>query len=175
MPVVIPASDAETEPEREMGASLARFRKFDSGYQKVQSTRPQTVGYGLTDSPAALAAWIIEKLWSWSDNGGDLGPCFTDDQILDNVMLYWLPATGTTSARLYWEAANQLYFPIPTVPVGCTIFPGEMVRTSRRWADEQYADLRYFNEVDRGGHFAAWEQPDLFVDEVRACFRTMRA
>ena len=174
MPIVIPSTEAETDEELDAAESRSQFQKFDSGYMKLQSTRPQTLGYGLTDSPAGCAAWIVEKLWSWSENGGDLNRCFTDDQILDNVMLYWLSGTSTTSARLYWEIQQALYLPVPTVPVGCTIFPGEMTRTSRRWAEAFYPDLRYFNVTLQGGHFAAWEQPDLFVDEIRACFRTMR-
>jgi pimeloyl-ACP methyl ester carboxylesterase len=174
MPVVLPDSAPEDATEQQIVDDLQTFRAVDSGYQKVQSTRPQTVGYGLVDSPAALAAWIVEKLWSWSDNGGDLHACFTDDQILDNVMLYWLPAAATTSARLYWEAARARSFPKPVVPVGCTIFPKELYRTSRRWADAYFDDLHYFHEVDRGGHFAAMEQPALFVDEVRAGFRSLR-
>ena len=179
MPVVIPNSEPETPAERQIADDLKRFRSVDSGYQKLQSTRPQTLGYGLVDSPVAQAAWIVEKLWSWSDRAwsgedGGLGACFTDDEILDNVMLYWLPGAGVTSARLYWENRQRPVLPIPTVPVGCSVFPKELARTSRRWADAHYPDLRYFNEVDRGGHFAAWEQPELFVDEVRACFATMR-
>jgi pimeloyl-ACP methyl ester carboxylesterase len=174
MPVVLPSSGPETPAEQKVLDDLSAFRAVDSGYQKVQSTRPQTIGYGLVDSPAALAAWIVEKLWSWADNDGDLGACFTDDEILDNVMLYWLPATGGSSARLYWEMAQNPELPVARVPVGCTIFPEELYRTSERWASAYFADLRYFHEVDRGGHFAALEQPELFVDEVRACFATMR-
>jgi pimeloyl-ACP methyl ester carboxylesterase len=174
MPLIRPDSGPEDATEQQIVDDLKTFTAVDSGYQKIQSTRPQTVGYGLDDSPAALAAWITEKLWSWSDNGGDLHACFTDDQILDNVMLYWLPGAATTSARLYWESARQRHLPKPVVPVGCTIFPKEIYRTSRRWADAYYDDLRYFHEVDRGGHFAAMEQPELFVDEVRACFRELR-
>jgi pimeloyl-ACP methyl ester carboxylesterase len=174
MPVVLPDSDPETPAERAIVDDLGRFRKVESGYQKQQSTRPQTVGYGLVDSPVAQAAWIVEKLWSWSDNGGDLHACYTDDQILDNVMLYWLPATGASSARLYWEVAQRPELAVPTVPVGCSVFPKEIYRTSLRWADAFYPDLHYFHEVDRGGHFAAFEQPGLFVDEVRACFRDLR-
>ena len=114
-------------------------------------------------------------MWAWSDHGGDLTDCFTADQLLDNLMLYWLPATGASSARLYWENAHAAEAAPPVgVPVGCSVFPKEILRTSRRWAEMQFADLRYFNEVDRGGHFAAFEQPERFVDEVRACFRVIR-
>jgi pimeloyl-ACP methyl ester carboxylesterase len=174
MPVVIASSEPETDAERAALADLDRFRRDGRGYQQIQSTRPQSVGYGLVDSPAALVAWIVEKLWAWSDHDGDLGTCFSDDQILDDVMLYWLPGTGASSARLYWETAQRPELVIPTVPVGCSIFPKELYRTSERWARAQFPDVRYFREVDRGGHFAAWEQPELFVDEVRACFATMR-
>jgi pimeloyl-ACP methyl ester carboxylesterase len=163
-----------TEREREALAALDYYRRWDSGYAAEQSTRPQTVGYGLVDSPAALCAWITEKFWSWSDCGGDPATVFTRDEMLDNIMLYWLPAAGASAARIYWESFNKRSTePVP-VPAGCSIFPKEIFRPSRRWAERQFPDLRYWNELDKGGHFAAFEQPAAFVSEVRAAFRAFR-
>jgi hypothetical protein len=135
----------------------------------LQSTRPQTVGYGLNDSPAGLAAWIAEKLVDWSDPREHDGAGLTIDQMLDDISVYWFTQTATSSARLYWEALADPPA-VPIGPVGCSIFPYELRRPSRRWAQRVFPDLRYWNELDRGGHFAAWEQPDLFVDELRAFF-----
>ena len=178
MPLAFGDGESVDATEQKISEDFQRFMTDGSAYQQLQSTRPQSLGYGLVDSPVALASWILEKLWSWSDHGEDIRDCLTYDQILDNVMLYWLPASGASSARLYWEDAwarsHQPSAPPVSVPVGCSVFPKEIIRTSRRWAELQYSDLRYFNELDRGGHFAAFEQPDLFVDEVRASFRTMR-
>ncbi len=178
MPLAFGDGQMVDDTEKNISEDFQRFISDGSAYQQLQSTRPQSIGYGLVDSPVALASWILEKLWSWSDHHGEVTECFSYDQILDNVMLYWLSASGTSSARLYWEdshgRAGQGGLPPVSVPVGCSIFPKELVRTSRRWAELQFDDLRYFSEPDRGGHFAAFEQPDLFVDEVRACFRTMR-
>jgi epoxide hydrolase len=153
--------------------SLNRHQREDSGYSKQQSTRPQSMGYGLVDSPAALAAWIYEKLWFWADNSDKSESVFSLDEILDNVMLYWLPATGTSSARLYWEAFNLTSVNVD-IPVGVSIFPKEVYCASRRWVSRYMPNLFYWNELDRGGHFAAWEQPELFVEEMRHCFRAMR-
>ncbi len=143
------------------------------GYSLEQSTRPQTIGYGLVDSPAALCAWILEKMHAWTD-----GDVLTRDDLLDNLMLYWLPGTGASAARLYWEsfAEVQAHFrdgvtDTVGVPVGGSVFPRENPRPSRRWAQRRFTDIRYWNEPARGGHFAAFEQPALFVEEVRACVR----
>jgi epoxide hydrolase len=174
MPLAFPDSEPENEKEQAVIDDFTSYLQEGSGYQAIQSTRPQSVGYGLVDSPAALAGWILEKLWAWTDHDGDLTSVLSFDQVLDNLMLYWLPGTGASSARLYWESARSLDLPDVTVPVGCTIFPKELIRTAERWADHHFSDLRYFNEVDRGGHFAAFEQPELFVDEVRAFFRLVR-
>ena len=132
------------------------------------------VGYGLVDSPAGLCSWIVEKFWSWTDCDGDPANVLTRDEMLDNVMLYWLPAAGASSARLYWESFGKPISGTVTVPVGCSLFPKEIFRASRRWAEKQYPDLRYWNEPAKGGHFAAFEQPAIFVDEVRAAYRTIR-
>ena len=172
--------DALTDAERASLDELEEAGRTGSGYSGQMATRPQTVGYGLVDSPVALCAWIVEKLWGWTDNGGDLGNVLTPDQALDNVMLYWLPGTGASSARLYWESFARVseWFTRATsdvvaVPTGCSIFPREIPRPSRRWAARRYTDIRHGNELDRGGHFAACEQPELFVDEVRF-FRLVR-
>ena len=163
-----------SESEQAALASLKYYRDWDSGYSKEQSTRPQTVGYGLVDSPAGLCAWIVEKFWSWTDCDGDPANVLSRDEMLDNVMLYWLPATGASSARLYWESFGKPLAGRVQVPVGCSVFPREIFRASRRWAQKQFPDLRYWNEPVRGGHFAAFEQPTAFVDEVRAAFRAFR-
>jgi pimeloyl-ACP methyl ester carboxylesterase len=173
--------DDLTEAEAAALAELEHRREWEDGYTAEQSTRPQTLGYGLVDSPAGLCAWIVEKLWSWTDCDGRLENVLSRDEILDNVMLYWLPGTGASAARLYWESIRQVQkrFTEPTsdsvvVPTGCSIFPKEVPRPSRRWASTRYTDIRYWNELDRGGHFAAFEQPELFVDEVRSFFRLVR-
>jgi epoxide hydrolase len=163
-----------TEREKEALASMQHYADWDSGYAKEQSTRPQTVGYGLVDSPAALCAWIVEKFWSWTDCDGDPANVLTRDEMLDDVMLYWLPAAGASSARLYWESFGRARGQQVDVPVGCSIFPKEIVRPPRQWAERQYRDLRYWNELDKGGHFAAFEQPEAYVAEVRAAFRSFR-
>jgi epoxide hydrolase len=170
-----------TQRERAALASMKRSAEWESGYSQEQSTRPQTIGYALVDSPAALCAWIIEKFWAWTDCDGHPENVLTRDELLDNLMLYWLPGTGASSARLYWESSrlvNEWIFG-PTddtvaVPTGCSIFPKEIQRPSRRWAEKRFPDIRYWNEPDRGGHFAAFEQPELFVEEVRAFFRLVR-
>jgi epoxide hydrolase len=170
-----------TGTERAALDSMENAQEWESGYSAQQSTRPQTLGYGLVDSPAGLCAWIIEKFWSWTDNEGHLENVLTRDQLLDSVMLYWLPGTGASAARLYWESFKQVseWFTrstadTVTVPTGCSIFPKEIPRPSRRWAAKRYTDIRYWNELEKGGHFAAFEQPELFVNEVRSFFRLVR-
>ncbi len=163
-----------TEPEKAALASLEHYRRWDSGYSTQQASRPQTLGYGLTDSPVGQCAWILEKFWSWTDTDGDPVAALGADRILDNVMLYWLPATAASSGRLYWESFQSFRTTGVSVPTGVSIFPKEIFRASRRWAERRFSDLRYWNELSVGGHFAAFEQPELFVDEVRSAFRTMR-
>ena len=167
--------DDLTDAERAAVARLEDHRKFGVGYSTQQSTRPQTVGYGLVDSPAAQCAWIVEKFWAWADHDGTPDSAVSRDRMLDNVMHYWLPAAGASSARLYWESFNRFRRNDPiTVPAGMSIFPKEIFTPSRRWVDGRFTDIRHWNELDRGGHFAAFEQPAVFVDEVRASFRSMR-
>jgi pimeloyl-ACP methyl ester carboxylesterase len=155
-------------------AAFDEHRKWGTGYSKEQSTRPQTVGYGLVDSPAGQAAWIVEKFWAWTDCDGHPENVLTRDELLDNVMLYWLTATAASSARLYWESFEHPGFDPVSVPTGCSIFPREIMRMSPRWAASRFTDIVYWNELDRGGHFAAFEQPGLFVDELRSFFRLVR-
>jgi epoxide hydrolase len=173
--------DDLTDSERAALASLERAGEWEDGYSVEQSTRPQTVGYGLVDSPVALCAWIIEKFWSWTDCDGHPENVLTRNELLDNLMLYWLPGTGASSARLYWESIRQVQerfrgssTDVVTVPTGCSIFPKDNPRPSRRWAERRFTDIRYWNELDRGGHFAAFEQPEVFTDEVRSFFRLVR-
>jgi pimeloyl-ACP methyl ester carboxylesterase len=173
--------DDLSERERAALASIEHSSARDSGYSQEHATRPQTIGYALVDSPAALCAWIIEKFHSWTDHDGILERILSRDELLANLMLYWLPRTGASSARLYWQSMRQVNDWISgavtdsvTVPTGCSIFPKELQRPSRRWAEKRFVDIRYWNEPDRGGHFAAFEQPQLFVDEVRSFFRLVR-
>jgi len=173
--------DDLTEAERATLAALEHAAEWESGYSQEHATRPQTIGYALVDSPAALCAWIVEKFWAWTDHDGQLEDVLTRDELLDNLMLYWLPGTGAASARLYWESIRQvnrwISGPVTdtvAVPTGCSIFPKELQRPSRRWAARRFLDIRWWNELDKGGHFAAFEQPELFVNEVRAFFRLVR-
>jgi epoxide hydrolase len=180
-PLAPPDRDAGdlTDRERVALADLDERSRTGSGYSAEHGTRPQTVGYSLTDSPVGLCAWIMEKIWAWTDHPGDLSQVLTVDQVLDNVTLYWLTATGASSARLYWESIAQVteWFTTATgdtiaVPAGCSIFPREVPRPSRRWAPRRFTNIVYWNEPDRGGHFAAWEQPSTFISEVRAVARS---
>jgi pimeloyl-ACP methyl ester carboxylesterase len=178
MPVVFPNEQDlvnPTEAERASIASLSNYRRHDCAYASLQSTRPQTLGYALCDSPAGQAAWIYEKLFAWTDNSGDPETAVSRDTMLDNMMLYWLGANATSSGRLYWESpADTLRWPVLQIPVGVSIFPKEILRPSRRWAERCFANIVHWNELGKGGHFAALEQPQLFVNELRACFRALR-
>ena len=177
MPIVAPDPETMsdlTPLEQRALAGMQHYQDFDSGYSKQQSTRPQSLGYGLVDSPSGQAAWILEKFWSWTDCDGHPENVLTRDELLDNVMLYWWPATGASSARLYWESFNQPSLDTVTVPTGCSIFPKEIFQCSRRWAEKKFTNLVHWNELDAGGHFAAFERPETYVDEVRTCFRHMR-
>jgi pimeloyl-ACP methyl ester carboxylesterase len=176
----------ETDEERAAAKEGATFRATGFGYFLEQTTRPQTIGYALLDSPVALAAWMLDhdtdsyyKISSAFVDGKPSGN-LTRDHILDNITLYWLTGTGASAARSYWEngqatarAAGKAPPPV-SVPVGYTTFPGEIVATPRSWVEQAYPTLSYYNKVDRGGHFAAWEEPELFVNELRAAFRSLR-
>jgi pimeloyl-ACP methyl ester carboxylesterase len=176
MPVAQPPAEVLTDPTPFEAESLARlgwYRATDNGYAVIQATRPQTLGYGLTDSPVGQMAWIVEKFQGWSDCDGHPENSFSKEELLDNVMLYWLTASATSSARLYWHSfLNQNFEPIE-IPAGCSIFPKELFRPSRRWAETRFKNIRYWNELEKGGHFAAMEQPALFVEEIRRCFAGM--
>ena len=179
---------AESEQERAAADQLATFRESGFGYFLEMATRPQTIGYALLDSPVALAAWLLDhdtdsyykisRAFVGEQPAGNL----TWDHIVDNITLYWLTGTGASAARSYWEDGQVLAQarasgqapPEVSLPVGFTTFPGEIWRTPRSWAEKSYPNLTYFNEADKGGHFAAWEEPELFSAEVRAAFATMR-
>jgi pimeloyl-ACP methyl ester carboxylesterase len=177
-----PATFDDLTPAEEAAlADLRHAEAHESGYAEQMTTKPQTVGYALTDSPAGLCAWIVEKFASWTDSDGRPETVLTRDEMLDTVTLYWLTRTATSSARLYWESFREVgeWFSTATrdtvrVPTGCSIFPKEMPRPSRRWAANRYTDIRHWGEPARGGHFAAFEQPHLFVDELRTFFRLVR-
>lgn len=163
-----------TDQERAALESMSHYHDWDAGYATQQATRPQTIGYLLLDSPAGLCAWILEKFWSWTDTDGDPVAVLGADRILDNVMLYWLTGSGASSARMYWESFRTRPRSTVDVPTGVSIFPREIFRPSRRWAERRYRNIVHWTELDRGGHFAALEQPEVFVDEVRASFRAIR-
>jgi epoxide hydrolase len=175
----IPMTDDHTPEEEQFLAEQKRYYDDDSGYYKEQSTKPQTIGYALDDSPAGLAAWIVEKFRTWTDPAGDLDEHFTKDQLLDNIMMYWLTATGHSSARMYYEFDKGLRNGTMdigaklTVPLGYAQYGGEIMRTSKRWVEAQYT-LSHFAEIPKGGHFAAFQVPDLYVDDVRTWARTAR-
>jgi pimeloyl-ACP methyl ester carboxylesterase len=169
----------EGEPTAEEARALKgikHYAEWDSGYSKQQSTRPQTLGYGLTDSPAGQAAWILEKFWAWTDCDGHPENILGRDELLDNVMLYWVTASAASSARLYWESFGPERRTIHqvTVPTGVAVFPREIVTPVRRWMEGNFTNIRHWNEMPKGGHFAAFEQPALFVGDVRAFFRPLR-
>jgi pimeloyl-ACP methyl ester carboxylesterase len=171
-----PAPAGLSGKERAAFDSLDTFFKKHRGYAVMMGTRPQTIGYALTDSPAALAAWIFDY------NNGEPDRLLVKDEVLDNITLYWLTNTATSSARLYWETAGQSVLLAAaqktaeiSLPVAITVFPGEVYRAPETWARRAYSNLVYFNEVDKGGHFAAWEQPQLFAEEIRAAFRPLRS
>lgn len=188
MPATVPAAIAKvlsnsdpmplglTNEEQKAFASLDSFYKSGSAYSAIMMTRPQTLGYGLSDSPAGLAAWIYDKFAAWTDSGGVPEDVLSLDEMLDDISLYWFSNSGTSAARLYWEVAGGNPFNALdiSIPVGVTVFPGEIYQAPRSWAEQNYHRLTYWNEVAKGGHFAAFEQPEIFTNEVRAAFRTLR-
>ncbi|MGW6332975.1 epoxide hydrolase family protein [Nocardia rhamnosiphila] len=178
-PCRFPTADETPENDSER-AALERIGKYvgeEAGYAAVQSTRPQTIGYGLVDSPIAQAAWLLQGFWSWTHFDEHISEVFTLDQLLDNVMMYWLTSSGVSSARAYWEsyasALNRSAEPI-TVPMGMSVHPADITRLARRWVETEFTDIRYWNEVARGGHFGAFEQPSQFTDEIRGFYRDLR-
>jgi pimeloyl-ACP methyl ester carboxylesterase len=171
-----PQVDGEptVEAQRALDA-IQHYRKWDAGYSKQQATRPQTLVYGLNDSPAGQAAWILEKFWAWSDCDGHPENVFTRDELLDNVMLYWVTASAASSARLYWESFGKEGKKLPVdVPTGVAVFPKEIIPPVRSWMEPRFRNIQRWSEMPKGGHFAAFEQPEMFVSELRAYFRTLR-
>ncbi|WP_292991183.1 epoxide hydrolase [Mycobacterium sp.] len=176
MPIAKPAagSDDYSEDDQKALAAYVEHRKWGTGYSKQQSTRPQTLGYGLVDSPVGQLAWVVEKFWAWADCDGHPEKVFSRDELLDNVMMYWVTGSGASSARLYWESFNRFVSDGRVeLPTGVASFPKEILRTPRAWCEAAYNITRW-TTMPRGGHFAAFEQPELFVDDVRAFFATVR-
>jgi pimeloyl-ACP methyl ester carboxylesterase len=169
-----------TDREKIAYEGLAKFYQSGSGYAGIMITRPQTLGYSLSDSPVGLAAWYYDKFADWTYGGGEPERSLTRDEMLDDITLYWLTNTGPSGARLYWENNNNIFNAEAqktaeiALPVAVTVFPGEIFRAPRSWAERAYPNLSYFNEVDKGGHFAAWEQPALSAAELRTAFRSLR-
>lgn len=157
--------------ERKALERLQRFKDKEIGYQIEQVQSPQTIGYALTDSPVGQAAWFYEKYEQWTDHDGDPETLLSRDEMLDNITLYWLTATAASSARIYWQSMQTFKEHPIAVPVGYSQFPRDIHETSRRWVEERYPTLAHYSEMPKGGHFAAWEQPTAFVDEVRTSFR----
>ncbi|MFC3941353.1 epoxide hydrolase [Pseudomonas gingeri NCPPB 3146 = LMG 5327] len=188
LPMVVPAvlPECPTEEERQALEDIELFVSKGTGYADQMNTRPQTIGYALNDSPLALAAWMYEKFWNWTDNNGYPEDALTRDQMLDDISLYWFTGTGTSSARLYWEGVGSTirgadFFSGARsgggrieVPMGASLFPAETYRPPRAWAEAAWANLFYWNEVEKGGHFAAFEQPDIFAREMWRAFRAFR-
>ena len=165
-----------TEQEQNDLASMKKFMNEESGYANEQGTKPQTLGVALNDSPAGLLAWIVEKFRSWSDCDGEIERCFSPDQLITNVMLYWVTQTSASSARLYWESRHgnpSTSLPFVHVPTGVARYPKEVLRWPRSWIENQY-NVVHWAEMERGGHFPAMEQPDLFVKDLRTFFRIVR-
>jgi pimeloyl-ACP methyl ester carboxylesterase len=152
------------------------FAARGSGFRAIQGTRPQTIGYSLADSPVGLAAWFYEKFTEWTDTDGEPERALTKDQMLDDITLYWFTNTAASSARIYWEDSTHKTTKAGevSIPAAVSRFPGEIIPVPRSWAERAYPNLVYFHEVEKGGHFAAWEQPELFAGEMRAAFRSLR-
>lgn len=163
-----------TEEEKAVLEQAHRWSETERGYSEEQSTKPQTLGYSLVDSPVGQAMWIYEKFKGWTDCDGSPADCFSLDEILDNIMVYWLTGSGASSARLYWESLNKWPQGKTKVPLAFSNFPREIMRGIRSWAENTYAEVIHWGEMDRGGHFAAFEQPELFVSELRKAFASLR-
>lgn len=175
-----PAPAGLSDKEKAAYKSLNDLYTRGAGYAGIMVTRPQTLGYGLTDSPAGLAAFFYDKFNDWTYSGGDAEKVLTRDEMLDDITLYWLTNTATSSAQLYWENNNNNFNAVEqktaeiSIPVAVTVFPGEIYRAPKSWTERAFRKLIYFNEVDKGGHFAAWEEPQLFAEELRAAFKSLR-
>jgi epoxide hydrolase len=176
LPTVLPAEiPFPTEEEQAALDAIARFYQESAGYFQLQMTRPQTIGYALADSPIGQAAWIYEKFLSWTDSDGDPERLWSKDVMLDDIMFYWITNSAASSARLYWENAGAGFEAITiNIPVAVSIFPREHYLPPRAWAEKAFPQLIYWNKAEKGGHFAAFEQPHLFANELRAAFRSLR-
>lgn len=192
MPATVPAEIAQalqngdpvpaglSAKEKAAFASLHKLYRKGAGYAGMMVTRPQTLGYGLTDSPAGLAAFFLDKFNDWTYSGGDAEKSLTKDEMLDDISLYWLTNTANSSAQLYWENntnnfnAKEQKTAAIKIPVAVTVFPGEIYQAPKSWTERSYKNLVYFNEVKKGGHFASWEEPQLFAEEMRAAFKSLR-
>jgi pimeloyl-ACP methyl ester carboxylesterase len=175
-----PAPAGLSDKEKAAYQSISNLYTKGAGYAGIMVTRPQTLGYGLSDSPVALASFFLDKFNDWTYSGGDAGKVLTKDEMLDDITLYWITNTGTSGARLYWENNNNNFNAVEqrtaeiSIPVAVTVFPGEIYQAPRSWAKRSYHNLIYFHEVNKGGHFAQWEQPQLFAEELRVAFRSLR-
>ncbi|SDR49137.1 Pimeloyl-ACP methyl ester carboxylesterase [Paraburkholderia fungorum] len=170
-----PAPANLSPQEKAAYESLSVFYRDNCGYSSMMVTRPQTVGYALADSPVGQAAWMYDKISQWTYSGGVPERSLSRDEMLDDISLYWLTNSATSAAQIYWEDHSNNFNAVDiSMPAAVTIFPGEIYRAPRSWTERAYHNLIYFNEVDKGGHFAAWEQPELFATEVRAAFRPLR-
>jgi len=188
MPAVVPADIAKSlaagdsapaslsSAERRAFDQLEAFYRDNSAYAAMMNTRPQTIGYSLVDSPVGMAAWMYEKIAQWTYSGGQPERVLTRDEIVDDIALYWLTGTGASAARIYWEDHSNNFNArgLIDLPVAVSVFPGEIFRAPKSWAERCYKNLFYFNEASNGGHFAAWEQPRIFAEEMRAAFRPFR-
>lgn len=188
LPMVVPAELPQdiSEEERNALADIELYVSNKAGYANQMNTRPQTIGYALNDSPVALATWMYEKFQEWTDNNGRPEDALTRDQMLDDISLYWFTGTGTSSARLYWEGVGSTirgadFFSTTRagtgkiqVPIGASLFPAETFQPPRAWAEQAWENLFYWNKVEKGGHFAAFEQPDIFAQEIRQAFSPFR-
>ena len=174
-----PAPAQLSDREKIAYERLLHFYHDGFGYAAMMNQSPQTIGYALADSPVGMAAYYYDKFAEWTDSGGEPEKVLTYDEMLDAITLYWVTNTGTSSSRSYWEgyqAGGGPFdaFDIPTLPVAVTVFPAEIYRAPKSWGEKAFGNLIYWNEVDKGGHFAAWEEPQLFSEEVRAAFRSLR-
>ena len=175
-----PAPEGLSDKEKAAYKSLNYLYTRGAGYAGIMVTRPQTLGYSLADSPVGLASFFLDKFNDWTYSGGNAEKALTKDEILDDITLYWLTNTGASSAQLYWENNNNNFNVVEqrtaeiSIPVAVTVFPGEIYQAPKSWTERAYRKLIYFHEANNGGHFAQWEQPQIFAEELRAAFKTLR-
>jgi pimeloyl-ACP methyl ester carboxylesterase len=174
LPCHIPPHGLSAE-EKYAFERLDLFLTRGLAYAAIMATRPQTIGYSLTDSPVGLASFFLDKMNEWTDGDGDAGNTLTKDELLDDITFYWLTNTASSSSQLYWE--NKIAFFVPTgvtIPVAVSVFPAEVYQVPRNWAERAYPNLIYYKKHDKGGHFAAWEQPEFLVEDIREGFKSLR-